>query len=320
VVGDVSAVIVNWNGARDLEVALPSLLAQSPPLREIIVVDNGSIDDSKDVVDRHGATWLPLHSNRGIAAALNEGARIADGRYLLFLNQDMHFPREFVKSLSEVLDHDDNVFAVDAQQLDWAGKCVHERTVFARVARRTGDLPGWRFAQEASSELAPCGYVSAANALVRRDRFEEIGGWDAGYPASWEDVDLSIRAWARGWTSVYQPAACCAHRVSATMATTDGRVARVRGTLTGRARLAVKLAPWDTAVLTIAGLVAGALRDVLLGRIALAGMRLQAVARALRELPELLALRRVVTRSAGGPRALWRQLESIHEQDHRVTK
>jgi len=92
----VSAVIVNWNGAAHLRICLPSLRAQSYKEREIIVVDNGSSDDSEEVAKAFHVKWLPLRENIGLAPALNRGAAIARGDFLLFVNNDMRFDPEFV--------------------------------------------------------------------------------------------------------------------------------------------------------------------------------------------------------------------------------
>ena len=85
----VSAIIVNWNGAHHLRICLPSLLSQTLTSLEIIVVDNGSKDDSVEVARELQARWLPLGENVGLAPALNRGAKAAAGDFLLFINNDM---------------------------------------------------------------------------------------------------------------------------------------------------------------------------------------------------------------------------------------
>ena len=93
----VSAVVVNWNGAEDLEICLPSLLAQSYRPMEIIVVDNASTDNSAAVTGRFGVRWLGLDQNRGPTGGMNEGAKSAQGEFVLFLNNDMRFHERFVE-------------------------------------------------------------------------------------------------------------------------------------------------------------------------------------------------------------------------------
>jgi len=79
----VSAIIVNWNGEHHLKICLPSLRAQTYKALEIIVVDNGSTDDSAEVTREFQARWLPLGKNVGLAPALNRGVAQAGGDFLL---------------------------------------------------------------------------------------------------------------------------------------------------------------------------------------------------------------------------------------------
>jgi glycosyltransferase involved in cell wall biosynthesis len=125
----VSVIIANWNGAHHLRICLPSLLAQTHRALEIIVVDNGSSDDSLAVVEKHHARWLPLRENVGLAPALNRGVQVATGDFLLFVNNDMRFDLRFVDALLGPLLQDDSVFASDGMQYDWNGaKGVHLAT------------------------------------------------------------------------------------------------------------------------------------------------------------------------------------------------
>jgi len=295
----VSAIIVNWNGADDLAVELPTLAMQTYAPHEVIVVDNGSTDASAAVVRNHGAKWLPLARNLGVAAALNRGADIATGDFLLFLNQDMAFPATFLENLVAALVDDDLNFAVDAVQKDWSeNEYVHLCSELRRTWRlRNADLPGWKFSQYRSDRVTPCLYASAANTLVRATMFRQIGGFDSNYFAAWEDVDLAFRARARGWNVIHAPDATCRHQVSITMTTEEGRKARLYGTLNGRMRFAVKFAPWPTATLTIGATVAGFAKDIAIRRADVFKARWTALCDLIRELPSALTWRWSETRS-----------------------
>src|ERR1700733_6716055 len=112
----VSVIIVNWNGADHLRTCLPSLAGQSHRPHEIIVVDNNSSDDSVAVAQSFGAHWLPLGHNIGLAPAMNRGATIATGEFLLFVNNDMRFDPNFIASLVAALQSDENLFAAGGMQ------------------------------------------------------------------------------------------------------------------------------------------------------------------------------------------------------------
>lgn len=297
----VSAILVNWNGAQDLELALPSLVTQTYTNLEILVVDNGSVDTSRAVVERFEAAWMPLGRNLGLAGAMNEGASAARGEFLLFLNNDMRFAPDFVRSLVDVLEEDPQTFAVDAKQFDWDGaEVVHCCTALQRTGTLRGDIPGWRFEQRDEQRPTPCIFCSAAGVLVRRSMFEAVGGWDPKYPVGWEDVDLCWRAWARGWGCVYVPNAVSWHRVGASSLTSEGAGARLRGALYGRLRFALKNLPLAKAALLIAATFAKLPFDLVKGKIAIAATRIKVAVSLVHDAPEIGRGRMEIRRTSGG--------------------
>jgi GT2 family glycosyltransferase len=263
----VSAVVINWNGASHLEVCLPSLLAQSHESLEILVVDNGSNDDSEEVVRRHPAQWLPLGRNLGLAPAMNRGAARAHGEILLFLNNDMRFHPEFVRSLVGELTKSNEVFAVDALQYDWDGQQpVHLATSLARKPG-AGELseriaPGLYLNQKATPIPTTVVMASAANMMVKNQMFTALGGFDERLPAGYEDLDICWRAWVRGWKTIFVPSAICWHKVGATSQSAQGSRMRFRGSVGGRLVFATKLLPLSYTLITWLVSIAGLGRDV----------------------------------------------------------
>lgn len=308
-----TAIVVNWNGAGDLDVALPSLTAQDYPALEVLVVDNGSTDRSAEVAARHGVAWVPLGRNLGLAGALNEGARRARGGLLLFLNNDMRFPPDFVSRMVDALLAEPTSFAVDAKQLDWAGVAtVHARTRLVRAGALRGDVPGWRFVQDDIEGRSVCLFASAANLLARRERFEALGGWDAAFPVGWEDVDLCWRGWGAGMPTFYTSEARCWHRVTATAATPAGASARARGSMYGGLRFAIKHLPWTSVAVVLLRTLGGAGADLARLRWGRLRLRMSVLARVVAEAPRLLAFRRTAY-GRGGParRALLARLAAL---------
>jgi len=262
----VSAVVVNWNGARHLENCLPSLLSQSYRPVEIIVVDNASTDDSAEVVRRFGVRWLSLETNAGLAAALNRGAEAAFGELILFLNNDMRFHFAFVESMVISMAKDPDVFSVDALQYDWEGNTqVHLAT---RLARNRKDelsypmVPTLYVFQESSSLPTAVLTASAANMLVRKSMFDSLGGFDERLPLGYEDVELCWRAWIRGWRSIFAPTSICWHRVSASQSREEGSRISFRGIYYGRLLMATKLLPIRYLVATWLVSLAGLAVDI----------------------------------------------------------
>jgi len=299
----VSAIVVNWNGAKHLEISLPSLLSQSHSPLEVIVVDNASTDDSERAASRFGVRWVPLPKNMGLAPALNRGAAAASGEFLLFLNNDMRFPEQFVESLTCEMVREPDVFSVDALQYDWDGtRQVHLATRLGKRHRANGIcfalVPGLYIYQESSNSPTAITSVCAANMLVRKSMFHALGGFDERLPLGYEDVELCWRAWLRGWKSVFAPAAVCWHRVGGSSNSVEASRLGFRGTCGGRLLAATKLLPLNFVISTWLASLMGLARDASCLRGQRTLDRLRVFAEYFRCLPALISDRRALYRSA----------------------
>jgi N-acetylglucosaminyl-diphospho-decaprenol L-rhamnosyltransferase len=300
----VSAIIVNWNGAHHLTICLPSLRSQTLASLEIIVVDNGSQDDSAEVTREFQARWLPLGKNVGLAPGLNRGAEIATGDFLLFINNDMRFDPGFVAALVEPLKQDEKIFASDGMQFNWDGS---ERGHLAtRLAKRrpsghssTELVPGLYFYQREEPEKSPVFMGSAACMLVRRRLFEELGRFDERLPLGYEDVEICWRAWMRGWKTVYVPEAVCWHRVGSSGRSLEGMRMNFRGILRGRLLLATKLLPLRYVASTWLVTIAALTRDISRLRWVFAKDRIKVLFQTAGLVPQLLREKRVLFKESG---------------------
>ncbi len=261
--------MVSRNGAEHLRICLPSLALQSFPPLEVIVVDNGSSDDSAEVAKSHGVRCLPLEENLGLAPGLNRGAAIATGDLLLFVNDDMRFHPEFVAGLAEPFENDGDIFATDGMQFNWDGTVRgHLAPRLTNVPPRrhssTELVPGLYFYQQEKTAKSPVFMASAACMMVRRTLFERLGGFDGRLPLGYEDVEICWRAWTHGWKTLYVPNAICWHRVGSSTTSGDGARLCFRGVLTGRLLFATKLLParyvFHTWLVSAAGLAKDIIR------------------------------------------------------------
>lgn len=300
----VSAIIVNWNGAHHLRICLPSLRAQTCQPLEIVVVDNGSTDDSAEMARQFQARWLPLGKNVGLAPALNRGVAIAGGDFLLFINNDMRFDPGFVAALLEPLGKNDEIFATDGMQFNWDGS---ERAHLAtRLISSKPDahsstelVPGLYFYRKEVIRETAVYTGSAACMLVRRGFFEKLDGFDDRLPLGYEDVEICWRAWIRGWRTIYVPNAVCWHNIGSSGHSQEGMRMNFRGILRGRLLLASKLLPARYAVRTWLVSAAGLGKDVSRLRWSFARDRVKTLAATAGLLPELLRDRKELFRSAG---------------------
>ena len=217
----VSAVVVNYEGARIIEPCLRSLeatLEHAGVTSEIVVVDNASQDGSASASERalQSGRVLRLPANVGFGAAVNRGVEVTTGEWVLVLNNDIVLARDAVVALMAATASGD-VGSVAAQMR------FHDAPSVINSAGIGVDQLGVAFdrhlgAPVSASESALTDVFGACGgaALYRRKMLIELGGFDESFFMYLEDVDLAWRARMRGWRAVYQPAAVVFHHHSAT--------------------------------------------------------------------------------------------------------
>jgi GT2 family glycosyltransferase len=213
----VTAIIPHWNRHDLLETLLASLRAQSRPLDEIIVADNGSTDDSAAFAERAGARVLRLGSNLGFAAAVNRGIEAARTDWVAILNNDVTLDAAWLETLIAAAEREHAWFATgkilragSRSTLDGAFDEISRAACACRCGAGKPDAPVWD--QPRRIRIAP---MTAA--VFRRELFDEIGFLDESFGSYMEDVDFGLRCALAGRDGVYIPAAVSHHRGSATM-------------------------------------------------------------------------------------------------------
>ncbi len=213
-----SVIVVVWNSEKCLPTCLDQLSKQTFHDFEVILVDNGSIDNSVDGLESH---WRDLNlnvkrinENLGFAVANNIGARLACGKYLVLLNADA-FPEpgwlENLATASKI--HPKAFFAsrqIQANQpdiLDGEGDTYH---VSGLGWRHNYGFPVYPLT-ESQEVFSPCG----AAAFYSRQEFLDAGGFDEDYFSYHEDVDLGFRLRLRGLNCMLVPQAIVHHVGSA---------------------------------------------------------------------------------------------------------
>jgi GT2 family glycosyltransferase len=222
------ALVLNYNGVEHLGDCLSSLCRAAAAYGSacrVVLVDNRSTDESvaftRTRFPQVEVTIAPvndfLFSLNGVAAARSE-------EIVIVVNNDMRFDEGFVAPLVEHF-ADATVFAVGAAIRTWDDTAD---TVGPRCARveQFWFHKWWSYErQETALTLEACGGAAA----YRRTMFVELGGFDALYrPGYYEDLDLSYRAWARGWRVVYEPRSRVYHKESVTMIARYGDTGKAR--------------------------------------------------------------------------------------------
>ncbi len=198
----ITAVIPAYNGTtRYLGEAIESVLAQSRKDLELIVVDDASSDDTEGLVRRYpGVRFHRRPSNGGQAAARNDGARLASGEYLAFLDQDDLWDPSILATLVSILEAKAEAAAAhaDGYQVDEQNRPLQYDTALKPANTITQMLRG-------GHDLATSGTV------FRKACFDCVGGYDENL-AVWEDIDLGIRLYQR-YPIEYVPRPLYRHRL-----------------------------------------------------------------------------------------------------------
>ena len=197
----ISVVIPNFNGYDLLAKNLPSILKHCPNC-QIVVVDDASTDDSVNFINKNfkKIKLIQLPKNKGFAHAANIGVKAADGNLVLLLNSDV-VPR--VNFLKTALPHfdDDKVFSVGLADLSHEKGKIVTRGRGGGVFER-GFLKHFALTAESGETL----WVSGGSGVFDKKKFLELGGFDEHFaPFYWEDIDLSFRAWKKGYLCLFEP-------------------------------------------------------------------------------------------------------------------
>ncbi|MGF1432401.1 glycosyltransferase family 2 protein [Kitasatospora sp. LaBMicrA B282] len=222
----VDVVIVNWNTGPALRACLRSIARTDRsvlPVGSVVVVDNdsrdGSVDCLTDQLPSDGPTLTVRrnHHNLGFAAACNQGAALRrTGDQLLFLNPDTELYPDTLRVVGEFL-HGPAAAGVGicgARILDAEGRpglsCSRFPTLRSTVGAMTGldrllpaVFPPRHLAPAELRRSGPVDQVIGAFFLIRRQLFEQLGGFDERYFLYYEEVDLALRARQHGWRSQY---------------------------------------------------------------------------------------------------------------------
>lgn len=217
---NICVIIPNWNGKDVILHALLSLQQQTLA-HHVIVVDNGSDDDSVEAIKKRfpEVEVIALSKNRGFAGGVNVGIRKAikdKFSHIALLNNDAVADKVWLKELIGAMeDRPDVVITTgkmlrnDHKHLDSAGEFI----------RRSG-MPFPRGRDEYDrGQYNQSGFVFAASggaSLFRSSLFKEIGLFDEDFFAYYEDVDISFRAQLVGHKIWYEPRALAYHRVGHT--------------------------------------------------------------------------------------------------------
>lgn len=210
-----SVVIPTWNGRDLLEKFLPSVVKAlgANPGNEIIIVDNASADGSVEFLREHfpAVRVLALAENLGFGGGSNAGFREARNDVVVLLNNDMRVEADFLPRLLEPFE-DPLVFSVSCQIFFSDPKRIREETGLTETWWQSGRLRVRHRIDAEVNRVFPCAYPGGGSSAFDRRKFLELGGFDHLFrPFYFEDTDLGMQAWKRGWKVLYEPRSVVYH-------------------------------------------------------------------------------------------------------------
>lgn len=203
-----AVIILNWNGAQMLRTYLPSVIAHTKGA-EIIVADNGSTDDSLEVLHKEfpSVKTIVLDTNYGFAEGYNKAIEQVESEYVVLLNSDVEVTEGWLSPLLDYMTAHPEVAAVQPKIRAW-----RERDRFEHAGAAGGFLSwlgypycrGRRFGRVEQDHgqydtIAEIDWTTGACMCVRTSVYKECGGLDAAFFAHQEEIDLCWRMRNKGW-------------------------------------------------------------------------------------------------------------------------
>lgn len=218
-----SIIIPNYNKKDFLKQCLESIeqhLSEYPDF-EVIIVDNGSTDGSKlylrKINTKINGQVIYNDINKGYAIPNNQGAKIAKGEYLIFLNNDTIVTSNWLENIEKAFSWKDKIGAVGVKlihpgkgTIQHAGVIEHDKGQLEHIY--FGEPENYILANVIKEYFA----VTGACLAIPRSLFNELGGLDEKYWCGWEDMDLCQKIHQKGYRIVYTPYAKVYHYESRT--------------------------------------------------------------------------------------------------------
>ena len=216
----VSIVVPNWNGMRFVGMCLDSLAQLDFEGHEVIIVDNGSIDGSREMIEEK-YPWvrlLKMPDNMGFAIACNEGIKASDAEYIVLLNNDIEVTPNWLKELYQGMERHPECGMGTTKMMFLDNRDVFYNTgdLFHSWSSGGGRGQGEKDTGQYEKEDYVFGACAGAG-IYRREFFNQVGLFDEDFFIFAEDVDINMRGQLKGLKAVYLPKAKVFHIGTATV-------------------------------------------------------------------------------------------------------
>jgi GT2 family glycosyltransferase len=213
---ETTVIIPNWNGAHRLARLLPQLAAQTLLPSRVIVVDNGSTDNSLQEAARFGAESIAFRENRGFAPAVNAGITASATDWVAILNNDVDLDPHWLERLIAAAESTGASYAtgktLQLSSPELLDGCFDLLSRSGLAWRAGYGCPAAQYSEPMRIRCAPFTAL-----ILRRGLFASVGPLDERFGSYLEDVDFGLRCALSGAWGVYEPSAIARHEGSATL-------------------------------------------------------------------------------------------------------
>jgi len=220
----ISIIIPNWNGIKFLKICLDSIKKQTYNNYEVIIVDNGSTDNSILFIKKH-YPWvklIKLDKNIGFSPAVNLGIKSSNGELIALINNDLEMDINWLKIISDSADKYPEYGFFACKMLDFK----HRNLIDSCGDAMSWSGRSWKLYEfETTSKITenyPVFGACAGAAVYRKKMLDKIGLFDEDFFAYLEDVDLDFRAQLAGYKCLFIANAIVYHIGSGTSGKRSG--------------------------------------------------------------------------------------------------
>ena len=216
----IAIVVLNWNGIKWLKKFLPILIKYSKEAN-IYMIDNNSTDKSVEFVKNNmqSVNIIKHTENKGYAQGYNDALKKINSTYYILINSDIEVTNNWLSSIIELMDKNPNIGASQPKILD-----INNRKMFEYAGASGGfiDILGYPFCRGRIfdtieedngqyDDIIDIFWATGACLIIRATSFHEIGGFDEGFFAHQEEIDLCWRLQNRGYKIIVQPQSIVYH-------------------------------------------------------------------------------------------------------------
>lgn len=214
----VSVVILSWGTLQETTNCIKAIESCSYKNIEIIVLDNGSQDGSKEYLEGLGDKIIYIDEpvNIGFAGGQTEAYKHVSGDYIALVNTDAIIAKDWVDVTVKEMQRDDTIGAIGGKSFDYNDKQLAYDTSSDYSSYQFIDpVYGYAHTLRHGEERQEVSSVSGAGVLIRREAIEQVGYFDDAFFAYYEETDLFARFKRHGYKIVYLPEAHIWHKVGA---------------------------------------------------------------------------------------------------------